>query len=137
MRHHLCRYLYQNTQPGVQDYLCNKLFELGEDAVDRYLLQFVYLAVSRPGQPLERTIVDLCSRNFRIAIKVVWRTAARGVGWAQRRRVRRGPRRRTLAFGGARLGPGWQAFLPLLSVCRGASGLVTCTETRNHLAGPA
>ncbi len=66
----LCRYLFNNTQPGVQDYLCNRLHELGETAIEKFLLQFVYLAVSKPGHALERTIIDLCSKSFRIAIKV-------------------------------------------------------------------
>ena len=64
------RYLYQNNAPGVQDYLANKLQALGEPAIDKYLLQFVYLAVSRPNHALERTIIELCSRSFRISIKV-------------------------------------------------------------------
>lgn len=66
----LHRYLYQNSQAGVQDYLCNKLYELSEPALERFLLQLVYLAVSRPGSPLEKTIVSLCSKSFRVAVKV-------------------------------------------------------------------
>ena len=65
-----CRYLYQNTQPGVQDYLCNKLYELPEDSIEKYLLQFVYLAVSKQGSALERTLVSLCTKSFRSAVKV-------------------------------------------------------------------
>ncbi|KAG2497053.1 hypothetical protein HYH03_005051 [Edaphochlamys debaryana] len=66
------QYLYQNLQPGVHDYLCNRLHELGEESVEKYLLQLVYLAVSKPGGTLERTIVDLCSKSFRVAIKTQW-----------------------------------------------------------------
>ena len=64
------RYLYTSTQPGVHDYLCNKLYELSESSLDSYLLQLVYLAVSRPGATLERTLVELASRSFRLALKV-------------------------------------------------------------------
>lgn len=64
------RHLYTSTQAGVQDYLANRLHELSEEAVEQFLLQFVYLAVSRPGSALERTIVELCSKTFRVAIKV-------------------------------------------------------------------
>jgi len=68
--------LYQSQQPGVIEYLCNRLFSLSESALDSYLLQLVYLAVAKPGGPLERTLVELCSRFFKLAIKVVlnWRT---------------------------------------------------------------
>ena len=59
----------------MQDYLCNKLYELSDEAIERYLLQLVYLAVSKPGQALERTIVGLCSKSFKVAIKVCMRGA--------------------------------------------------------------
>ncbi|KXZ46990.1 hypothetical protein GPECTOR_39g484 [Gonium pectorale] len=65
------QYLFQNTQPGVHDYLCNRLHELGEEAIEKYLLQLVYLAISKPGHPLEQTIVNLCQKSFRVAIKEV------------------------------------------------------------------
>jgi hypothetical protein len=66
----ICRYLHQNQGPGVHDYLCNKLYELPEKSLEKYLLQFVYLAVSRPASALERVIVDYCSKSFRVAVKV-------------------------------------------------------------------
>eukprot|EP00198_Chlamydomonas_reinhardtii_P002058 XP_001691394.1 smilar to phosphatidylinositol 3- or 4-kinase [Chlamydomonas reinhardtii] len=66
------QHLYTSTQAGVQDYLANRLHELSEEAVEQFLLQFVYLAVSRPGSALERTIVELCSKTFRVAIKTQW-----------------------------------------------------------------
>ncbi|KAL6758986.1 hypothetical protein V8C86DRAFT_3133779, partial [Haematococcus lacustris] len=72
------QYLYQNPQPAVEDYLCNKLVALPESAIERYLLQFVYLAVSRPGSVLERTIVSLCTRSFVLAVKVHWLLLALG-----------------------------------------------------------
>lgn len=63
-------YLYQNHDAGVQDYLCKKLYEMPEEAVERYLLQFVYLAISRPGSTLERTIIAWCKKSFVVALKV-------------------------------------------------------------------
>jgi len=72
---HFCaaitQYLYQHPNSGVEDYLCNKLNELPEPAIEQYLLQFVYLAASRPGSALERTIIGLCAKSFVIAIKVL------------------------------------------------------------------
>ncbi len=64
------RYLYQCHQPGVHDYLCNKLFDMHENAIDAYLLELVYLAVGKPGGALERTLIELASRSFKIALKV-------------------------------------------------------------------
>ncbi len=64
------QYLWQNPTPGVEDYLCNKLFAMPEGAIERFLMEFVYLAVSKPGSALERTIVSLCSKSFPIALKV-------------------------------------------------------------------
>ena len=64
------RYLYQSSNPGVIEYLCNRLFDLSESALDAYLLQLVYLAVGKPGGALERTLVELASRSFKLALKV-------------------------------------------------------------------
>jgi hypothetical protein len=64
------RYLYQSTSPAVQDYLCNRLHDLPEEALEKYLLQLVYIAVERPSSTLEQTIIELCSKSFRIAVKV-------------------------------------------------------------------
>ncbi|GAX76345.1 hypothetical protein CEUSTIGMA_g3791.t1 [Chlamydomonas eustigma] len=66
------QYLYQSTSPGVLDYLCNKLLDLGENALDSYLLQLVYIATSKPGGSLERTLVELASRSFKLALKLYW-----------------------------------------------------------------
>lgn len=65
------RYLYQSSNPGVVEYLCNRLFDLSESALDAYLLQLVYLAVAKPGGTLERTLVELASRSFKLALKVL------------------------------------------------------------------
>ena len=74
----LRRYLYTSTQPGVVEYLCNRLFDLGEGPLDSYLLQLVYLAVAKPGGPLEKTLVELSSRSFKLALKVGLRRYAWG-----------------------------------------------------------
>lgn len=65
-----CRYIYQNKSGGVHDYLCNKLYEVPEPDIERYLSQFCQLIVARPGSALERVIIDLCARSLRIAVKV-------------------------------------------------------------------
>lgn len=66
-------YIYQReTSPGVLDYLCNKLYELPEHDLERYLSQFCQLIAQKPGGSLERVVVDLCSKSLRIAVKVFW-----------------------------------------------------------------
>ncbi len=64
------QYLYQNPQPGVEDYLCSKIHQMSDAQVELYLLQLVYLAVAKPGSTLERTIVGLCAKSFVLALKV-------------------------------------------------------------------
>jgi hypothetical protein len=44
--------------------------DLGENALDSFLLQLVYIATSKPGGSLERTLVELASRSFKLALKV-------------------------------------------------------------------
>ncbi|GLI62236.1 hypothetical protein VaNZ11_004831 [Volvox africanus] len=66
------RLLHENTHPGVQGYICNRIPELGEALIERYLLQLVYLAVHKPGQLLERILLTLFKHSFRVAIKAQW-----------------------------------------------------------------
>jgi hypothetical protein len=64
------RGLYSSHDPQQQEVLCHELLALPADHVQRYLLQYVYLAVSRPSGPLERAVTQLCSRSFNIAVQV-------------------------------------------------------------------
>eukprot|EP00210_Caulerpa_lentillifera_P002705 g2585.t1 len=66
-------YLYQKETSGVHDYLCNKLYELPEDKIERYLSQFCQLITTRHGSSLERVIVDWCSKSLRIAVYWLFR----------------------------------------------------------------
>ncbi|GMH36264.1 hypothetical protein BSKO_04132 [Bryopsis sp. KO-2023] len=65
-------YIYQRDTSGVHDYLCNKLYELPERDIERYLSQFCQVIVAKPGSSLERVVIDLCARSLRIAVKVFW-----------------------------------------------------------------
>lgn len=65
-----CRYLYKSNSPGVQDYLCNRLYTLPERDVERYLSQLTQLCIQRPSSSLERVLLDLCGQSLRIAVKV-------------------------------------------------------------------
>lgn len=65
-----CSYLYKSNAPGVQDYLCNRLYGLPEAGVEKYLSQICQLVISRPFGSLERVLVGLCAKSLRIAVKV-------------------------------------------------------------------
>ncbi|BDA49060.1 probable phosphatidylinositol 4-kinase beta [Coccomyxa sp. Obi] len=65
-------YLYKSNSPGVQDYLCNRLYSLPEAGLERYLSQLCQLIISRPYGPLEKVVVDLCARSLRFAVKTYW-----------------------------------------------------------------
>lgn len=67
--HH--RYLYKSNQQGIQDYLCNRLYDLPEQGVERYLSQLTQLLVQRQNPLLDKVVVDLCARSLRIAVKVL------------------------------------------------------------------
>ena len=64
------RYLYKSNQQGIQDYLCNRLYDLPEQGVERYLSQLTQLLVQRQNPLLDKVVVDLCARSLRIAVKV-------------------------------------------------------------------
>ena len=64
------RYLYKSNSPGVQDYLCNRLYALPEAGLEKYLSQLIQLIIIKPYGPLERVVVDLCAKSLRIAVKV-------------------------------------------------------------------
>lgn len=66
----LDRYLYKSNQQGIQDYLCNRLYDLPEQGVERYLSQLTQLLVQRQNPLLDKVVVDLCARSLRIAVKV-------------------------------------------------------------------
>ena len=68
--HHGRRYLYKSNSPGVQDYLCNRLYTLPEAQLEKYLSQLCQLLINRPYGPLEKVVVDLCAKSLRIAVKV-------------------------------------------------------------------
>lgn len=78
-----CRYLYKSHSPGVQDYLCNRLYTLPERDVEHYLGQLTQLCIQRPGSSLERVLTDLCAQSLRIAVKVRAGSAQGGGCWEE------------------------------------------------------
>jgi hypothetical protein len=68
---HLHRALFTTQDTHQQQLLCAELLQLPAERINRYLLEYVYLAVSRPSGPLERAITELCGRSFNTAVQVL------------------------------------------------------------------
>lgn len=64
------RSLFTKQDPHHEEQLCEELLQLPAARINRYLLEYVYLAVSRPSGALERAIVELCGRSFNTAVQV-------------------------------------------------------------------
>lgn len=65
-------YLWRTRSEGVIDYLCNRMYSLPDDRVERYLSQVIMLQILRPNASLERTIIDFCGRSIRLGTKTCW-----------------------------------------------------------------
>uniref|UniRef100_A0A383W900 PI3K/PI4K catalytic domain-containing protein n=1 Tax=Tetradesmus obliquus TaxID=3088 RepID=A0A383W900_TETOB len=64
--------LFTTQDTHQQQLLCAELLQLPAERINRYLLEYVYLAVSRPSGPLEHAITELCGRSFNTAVQVSW-----------------------------------------------------------------
>jgi hypothetical protein len=66
-----CSYIHKKTG-GVHDYLCNKLFQLPEEAIEGILLQLCELAVNQPvsSDALKKSLIQMCTHSERLALKV-------------------------------------------------------------------
>jgi hypothetical protein len=69
-------YLWRTRSEGVIDYLCNRMYSLPDDRVERYLSQIIMLQILRPNASLERTIIDFCCRSIRLGTKTCWLLSA-------------------------------------------------------------
>ena len=58
-------YLWRATNQEVIDYLCNRMYTLSDDRIERYLSQIIVLQTLRPNPSLERTIT-ICARSIRL-----------------------------------------------------------------------
>lgn len=65
------RYLHKK-KGGAHEYLCNRLFQMSLEAVDRILSPLCDLAVraSGPDPALQRTLVGLAQQSTKLAVKV-------------------------------------------------------------------
>lgn len=62
--------LYLNHSTAAQEAACAALGALPPPAQERFLLQLVYLGVSRPSTALERAVAELCRHSLRAALRV-------------------------------------------------------------------
>ncbi|KAI9074793.1 hypothetical protein K1719_043217 [Acacia pycnantha] len=65
-------YLYKHEHSGVRDYLCNRMYTLPLQGIESYLFQICYIMVHKPSPSLDRFVIDMCSKSFKIALKVHW-----------------------------------------------------------------
>ena len=65
-------YLHKHSGTGIEDYICNRLYDFPEAKVEKYLPQLCIILVTKRGSSLERLFNDLCSRSLRIAVKGYW-----------------------------------------------------------------
>ena len=65
-------YLWRTTNEGVIDYLCNRMYSLSDERIERYLSQIITLQIQRPNASLERTIVGFCKRSIRLGAQTCW-----------------------------------------------------------------
>ena len=69
-------YLWRATNEEVINYLCNRMYTLSDDRIERYLSQIIVLQILRPNPSLERTIIDFCARSIRLGTQTCWLLAA-------------------------------------------------------------
>ena len=67
----LCSYIHKKTG-GVQEYLCNKLFQLSDVSLEGILPQLCELAAKQPlhSNVLQQSLIGLCNHSTRLALKV-------------------------------------------------------------------
>ena len=83
-------YLFRYRQPGVYDYLCNRLYAVPDIDIEFYLVELINLMVANPvcracnelssllmlvqvgSNSLERFIIDKCSKTMHLALLITW-----------------------------------------------------------------
>eukprot|EP00929_Paragymnodinium_shiwhaense_P035790 TRINITY_DN19284_c0_g1_i6.p1 TRINITY_DN19284_c0_g1~~TRINITY_DN19284_c0_g1_i6.p1 ORF type:complete len:874 (-),score=160.14 TRINITY_DN19284_c0_g1_i6:59-2476(-) len=66
-------YLLKMEQSGVQDYLVNELYKMGQDDIDFYLSQLCQIALLRyHTSSLHRFLLDKTSQSTHFALKICW-----------------------------------------------------------------
>lgn len=71
-------YLWRTQSEGVEDYLCNRLYTLPEDGLEKYLNQLCTIVARKGSERTQQVLVDLCGCSMRIACKVHWLLLAIG-----------------------------------------------------------
>ncbi|UPQ98972.1 phosphatidylinositol kinase [Chloropicon primus] len=65
-------YLFKHSGTGIEDYICNRLYDFPDRKLEKYLPQICIILASRGTSSLERFFNDLCSRSLNVAVKGYW-----------------------------------------------------------------
>ena len=65
-------YLFKHSGTGIEDYICNRLYDFPDRKLEKYLPQICIILASRGTSSLERFFTDLCSRSLNVAVKGYW-----------------------------------------------------------------
>lgn len=63
-------YLSKKLEPGVHDYLVNKLYSYPDREINFYLPQICYLLIQKQTSSMERFILDKCKEHLIQFLKV-------------------------------------------------------------------
>jgi len=65
-------YLFKHSGTGIEDYICNRLYDFPDRKLEKYLPQICIILASRSTSSLERFFSDLCARSLNVAVKGYW-----------------------------------------------------------------
>ena len=55
-------YLFKHSGTGIEDYICNRLYDFPDRKLEKYLPQICIILATKGTSSLERFFTDLCSR---------------------------------------------------------------------------
>mmetsp|Transcript_38432 Transcript_38432/g.62272 ORF Transcript_38432/g.62272 Transcript_38432/m.62272 type:complete len:844 (+) Transcript_38432:152-2683(+) len=66
-------YLHKYTEnQGVQDYLCNELYQVPDHVIEVYLPQLCNFILHKENIAIERLILDRCAKSIHLALQCYW-----------------------------------------------------------------
>lgn len=63
-------YLDKKNEPGIHDYLVNRLYTYPDHQISFYIAEFCYMLIKRESISLERFLLDKCTKTLDIFLKV-------------------------------------------------------------------
>lgn len=64
------QYLNKKNEPGIHDYLVNKLYHYPDRQISFYIPELCYLLIKRESSSLERYLLDKCTKTLELFLKV-------------------------------------------------------------------